>query len=135
MNSSIPDPSFSATPVAAVLLPILERGTWKSRIRTTERLVVCVLCAIVPIGTSPSSRANITFETPLKYCGTSRLKVTTTSRCQSRQKRRRTPKSKNSNGWRRRGSAANAFRRSTFAASRRRPSEYAAVWSKRRKSA
>ena len=49
---------------------------------------------MVPIGTRPRSRASSTLEVPFEVLGIWCLKVSTTSRCQSNEKRRRRPKSK-----------------------------------------
>ena len=48
-------------------------------------------CAMVPSGVMLLRIANQTLEVPAKFCGISRLKVCSTSSCQSREKRRRVP--------------------------------------------
>jgi hypothetical protein len=115
---------------------LLERGLLRSRAaaRPSAWKLCRYSCAMVPIGTRPRSRASSTLDVPLKYCGTSRRKVSTTSRCQSNEKRRRSPKSNISNGCRRGGSRSKA-RSCSILASQPAPAlgTRRVAWSKRRK--
>ena len=55
---------------------------WKSRSRTPVAWKVCRYSwPMVPMGTSPRSRASSTLEVPRKNCGSSRASVASTSRC------------------------------------------------------